>query len=232
MKEWIPFMQQLIWPLFIVLLIIVFKGKLEGLYKMATEGREIEIAGVVKIGQAIQETEIRQFATGDLSIDAMEGDEFAIEKGSWEMLNQLQEKLRNSELSSIDVMIIRPNKHYFKNLLLRYVSTLGIKQLVFIDRNGQFDGWIESSIFSGQLLVSDQQDYNYAQLKKFLAGIHHETINPSDKTADALAKMKKYKQDNMPVIDQKKYKYFVNKSDILTTLVSSVAIQDEENQKN
>ncbi|WP_159523311.1 CBS domain-containing protein [Sunxiuqinia indica] len=228
MKEWIPFLQQLIWPVFIVLLLIVFKGKLEGLYKMATEGREIEIAGVFKIGQAIKETEIKQFATGDLSIEAMEGDEFAIEKGSWEMLNQLQEKLRNSELNSIDVMILRPDKYYFKNLLLRYVGTLGIKQLIFVDSSGHFDGWIESSIFSGQILANDQQEYKYEQLKEFLAGIHHETIQPNDNTGDVLEKMRKYKQEYMPVIDQKKYKYFVNKSDILTALVSTVLTQDKE----
>ena len=228
MKDWIPLIQQLIWPLFIVILLVAFRGKLEGLYKMATEGREIEIAGVLKIGQAVRETNINQFAKGDMSIDVLEEDEHVVEKGSMSMLQKLQEQLRNSELTSIDVMVIRSGKYYFKDLMLKYVSTLGIKQIIFIDRQGQFDGWIESSIFSGQLLAGERREYRYPDLKNFLAGIHYEEIAPTEKTIDVLEKMKESRLDYLPVVDSKKYRYFVNKADILTSLVSTAITQPQK----
>ncbi len=226
-KAWIPLIEKMIWPVFIIILLIVFKSKVEGLYKMATEGRSLEIAGWLKIGEKVENTEIKTFAPEDLSIEALEGDEFVIEKGSEQMLRELQEKLRNSEIKSIDILKITDNKTYYRKLLLKYISTLGIKQVVFT-KNGKFDGWIGSSIFSGQLLVGESEVFLYDELKSFLAGIRNESVKPNTKTSDVLTQMKMTNQNEIAVVDENKFKYIINKQDILTALVSSTIISSEE----
>lgn len=229
MKEWIPILQQLIWPVFIIVLLFVFKDKVNGLYNMATEGREIEIAGILKIGQKIKETEIRQFASSDMSVEGLEGDEVTVSKGGMDMLGQLQERLRNSELKSIDVMVLDDYKYYVRDMLLQYTGTLGIKQIVFL-RDGEFDGWIDGSLFSGQLFATPQQGFEYKELKNFLAGIRYETVNPEEKTITVLEKMRDLHLDKIPVVEDRQYKYFVYKADILTTLVSGALTENPEQQ--
>jgi hypothetical protein len=91
----------------------------------------------LKIGEKVENTEIQNFATNDLSIEAIEGDGGIVEKGGNRALQELQDKLRSSEIKSIDILKITNNKFYYKDLLMKYVSTLGIKQIVFI-KDGKF----------------------------------------------------------------------------------------------
>ncbi len=145
---WIPTINQLIWPVFIIIMLITFKSELEGLYQMATEGRSLKIGGWFEIGEQIKTTEIRKFAKEDMTVEAFAGSEEMVTKGGSSQLEQLQEKLRRQEIKYIDVMAITDNIYYSKDMLLKYISVLGIKQVVFIEK-GRFRGWMESSVFSG-----------------------------------------------------------------------------------
>lgn len=230
-KEWLPFLEKLIWPIFIVILLLVFKNKVNGLYQMATEGRSVEIGGWFKIGEKVKNTAIESYASNDFSIDALAGEEMMVEKGSEGMLLKLQDQLRNEEIKSIDILKITNNKTYYRELLLKYISTLGIKHVVFI-KDGEFDGWIDSSVFSGQLLVVNDERFNYPDLKNFLAGISTKSISPKTKTSEVLAKMKNAGQNNIAVVENRKFRYIINKQDILTALVSSTILATKEQEEH
>ncbi len=227
MNSWLAILEKLIWPIFIIILLFIFRDKINGLYNMATEGRSVEIAGWLKIGEKVQQTEINQFAPKDLSIEAVEGSGAIIEKGGERKLFELQEKLRNSEIKSFDILKITNNKVYYKDLLEKYISTLGIKHIVFI-KDGKFDGWMSSSIFSGQLLVSQASTFEYDQLRNSLAGIKKTTIAPDVKTSVVLKKMRDEQMDNIAIVEKDTFKYFVNKQDIITAIVSnSIPMNDQ-----
>lgn len=218
--EWIPIIEKLIWPIFIILLLLVFKDKVNGLYNMATEGRSLEIGGWLKIGEQVKETTVQNFAPENSTIEAVEGESVMIEKGGNRALKTLQAKLKNGTIGRIDVMNIVDNKYYYKDMLTKYISTLGIKHIVFT-KHGKFDGWMESSIFSGQLLMDNRDYYDYNELKGSLYGVKKEIIPPKMKTGEALSYMKKKGLATIPVVDGKTFKYFINKSDILTSIISS-----------
>ena len=223
---WMPIIERLIWPVFIVALLVIFREKVNGLYNMATEGRSLEIGGWLKIGEKVQNTDIVNFTSQDLSIEAIEGDEFAIEKGGERMLNDIQEKLRNSEIKSIDILKITNNKTYYRDMLLKYVSTLGIKQIVFI-KDGKYDCWIGSSIFSGQLLAGNERFFRYEELKNFLAGTTTVNVAPDDKTSLVLEEMRRGGLDDVAVVEDGTFRSMVNRQDILTALVSSTLLSNQ-----
>lgn len=223
--DWIPVIEKLIWPFFIILLLIVFKDKINGLYNMATEGRSLEIAGWIKIGEQVKQTTIQSFAPQNSTIEAIEGQSIMIEKGGSQALRSLQTKLKSGTIKQIDIMNIVNHKYYYKEMLIKYISTLGIKYIVFTN-NGKFGGWIESSVFSSQLLMNPQESYSYDELKSLLVGIKEESISPKMKTGDALNFMKKNGLAATAVIENKKFKYFINKSDILTSIISSTLLNN------
>ena len=70
-----------------------------------------------------------------------------------------------------------------------------------------------------------RQTFDYYELTSLLAGIENTTVMPSDKTDDVLNLMKAERIENVPVVDGDQFKYFVNKSDILATLVSNAILQ-------
>lgn len=227
LAPWIPMLQQLIWPVFIVLILIVFREKVEGLYTLIVErvsaGGSLKIGNWLEIGETIKTTEIQKFAKDDLTVDAFEGDEEMITKGGTGKLNELQDKLRNNVIKHIDVMALTNNLHYSKKMVLKYISVLGIKQVVFIN-NGNFDGWMESSVFTGQIFNVPVDYLPYSELVQSLAGIQKSKVGPKEKTDEVLRFMKKEGIENVPVVDGNNFKYFVNKSDILATLVSNALL--------
>lgn len=228
LTPWIPIIQQLIWPVFIVLILVVFRKQAEGLYNLVIDrvsaGGSLKIGNWLEIGETIKTTEIQKFAKDDLTVEAFEGDEEMITKGGTAMLMELQDKLRNNVIKHIDVMAITNNLHYSKQMLLKYISVLGVKQVVFV-KNGNFDGWMESSVFTGQIFNVHVDHFAYTELVDNLAGIEKTKVGPKEKTDEVLKLMRKEGLENIPVVDGDKFKYFVNKSDILATLVSNAILQ-------
>lgn len=224
LTPWIPTINQLIWPVFIIIMLVTFKSELEGLYQMATEGRSLKIGGWLEIGEQIKATEIQKFAREDLTVEAFAGSEEMITKGGSSQLEQLQEKLRKQEIKHIEVMAITDNIHYAKDMLLKYISILGIKHVVFLE-GGRFTGWMDSSVFSGQVFNLQRSTFDYYELRRVLAGVEEISVNPGNKTDEVLSLMKAEKIESIPVVDAGQFKYFVNKSDILATLVANAILQ-------
>jgi hypothetical protein len=223
LSTWMPIIEQMVWPIFIIIILVVFKSKVEGLYQMAVEGRSLKIGSWLEIGEEIKTTEIQKFAKEDLTIEAFEGNDEVITKGGTSKLMELQEKLRNQVIKHIDVMAIIDHIHYSKEMLLKYVAVLGIKQVVFI-KGGKFEGWMESSVFTGQVFNFHVSSFSYEELMDNLAGIENSHVDPKTKTYEVLNYLKDEGIENVPVVDGTKFNYFVNKSDILATLVSNAIL--------
>ena len=66
LSPWIPILQQLIWPVFIILILAVFRQKVEGLYNLVIDrvsaGGSLKIGNWLEIGETIKTTEIQKFA--------------------------------------------------------------------------------------------------------------------------------------------------------------------------
>lgn len=220
LAKWMPVLENLVWPFFIIILLIIFKGKVNALFQMATEGRSLEIGGWLKIGEQVKEIEIQDFATDNAVMDAVEGEGIMVVKGGNNLLNRLQEQLKRGEIHHIDILNITDHKYYYKEMLLKYVSNLSIKYIVFTS-NGTFKGWMESSVFSSQLLMSELNAFDYSELNNALFGIKTEQVSPTTKTFEVLKYMKEIGVDVIPIVDNDEFKYFVNRSDILTNIISS-----------
>ena len=226
LKDWFPLLEKLIWPLFIVIFFIFFRDKIEGMYNMVVEGRSVKIGGWFEIGEKIKETEIQTFAKTDVTVDAFAGaQEVVTRKGGPSMLSKLQDKLKSGEIKHINVLEINNQIYYNKDLLLKYVGTLGIKHIVFI-KDGVFEGWMESSIFSSQVFNFQRSSFDYIQLTENLSGIEKTKVAPTEKTDMVLELMIKDGIESVPIVESNQFKYFVNKGDILATLVSNAILKN------
>lgn len=228
MEAWIPLIQQLIWPLFIVLLILFNRGRFEQLVDSVIKGRAVEIGGLIKIGEGLQNTEIKTVGSGDFSMEAVEGDDIMIEKGGGQELQRLQQKLASGEITKINNMLIRTDKVYVPEMLLKYISSLGIKYIIF-ENDQKYDGWISASAFSGQLLSMYRHDrLYYNDLKARIRGINTSSVQDTAKTSAVLELMKSEKTDEVAVLKGTKFRYLVSKQDILTTVISKVLLEETE----
>ncbi len=224
-KDWLPLIEKLIWPLFIVLLLVFFRGKIEGMYDMVVEGRSVKIGGWFEIGEKIKETEIQSFAKSEATVDAFAGtQEVVTRKGGSSMLKKLQDKLKSGEIKHIDILEINNQIYYNRDLLLKYVGTLGIKQIVFI-KDGKFEGWMESSLFSSQVFNDTRRDFDYNHLIENLSGIEKTTVSPTEKTNVVLELMISERLESIPIVENNNFRFFVNKGDILATLVSNAILK-------
>lgn len=224
-KDWLPLIEKLIWPLFIVLLLVFFRGKVEGLYDMVVDGRSVKIGGWLEIGEKIKETEIQSFAKSDATVDAFAGtQEVVTRKGGSSKLADLQDKLKSGEIKHIDILEINNQIYYDRDLLLKYVGTLGIKQIVFI-KDGKFEGWMESSLFSSQVFNDTRRDFDYNHLIENLSGIEKTTVSPTEKTNVVLELMISERLESIPIVENNNFRFFVNKGDILATLVSNAILK-------
>lgn len=228
-KDLAPLLGKLIWPIFICILLIIYSEKIEGIYKMVTEGRSLEIAGMFKVGEKIKNSEIKNFAPDDFSVEAIIKDENEINKSSSNKLFQLQDKLRRSKTNSIDILNIRNNKTYDKELLQDYIISLGVNKIVFIN-NGKFDGWIASSLLLRQLMALNTDNLKYNEIKDFLVGIRTDSVLPSAKTSEVLIKMKENNQNEIAVVKDDTFKYIINRRDILTLLITNSLMSTEDNK--
>ncbi|MCG8475005.1 MAG: hypothetical protein MI784_05970 [Cytophagales bacterium] len=230
MEHWLALAEKLIWPVFITIILIVYSSKINGLYKtVVNDGRPIEVAGLFSIGEKFEKAVIRNFYPKDLSIDAVEGEEFMVEKGGESTLSRLQQELRSEKVKSIDILKVTDGKRYSRSLLLKYMGVLGIKQVVF-STGGKFDGWIEGSVFSGQLLAAQQAVFGYDSLKGLLAGIKKDHVGPEDKTVWVLGEMKNRGLDNIAVVENGVFRSMINKQDILSALVAKAILQEDADE--
>jgi hypothetical protein len=86
----------------------------------------------------------------DLSVNAIGGYDAFVDKGSGQLLYELQDRLRQSPGQTIEVLGLRDGFRYSTKLLHSYVESLGIRYVVF-QQGDHFVGWIDAGLFNSQL---------------------------------------------------------------------------------
>ena len=157
MKDWIPFLSSLVTSALILILIFWFRGDVAdflGIVKTAVgeQERSIEIGDFIKIGERARTTEIKNMDLGDISVTLSDHnyEEWVIEKGNMSLIDKLRKQSEEHGSKPGDVMVLKEGIVYATVALEKYVSLLGVKHILFM-KGGQFEGWIPTGLFMGQL---------------------------------------------------------------------------------
>jgi len=193
LEPWVPVYEGLVWPVFILALIAFFtpqvKDFIKGIYDAVVhQGRPIEIAQIFKLGggRPTEGLTTPPISANDLSVADLPMEGF-VEKGSRESLTRLQEQLKKGR--SFNMLVLSDNHRYSRPLLREYVTTLGMRFVVFVKgQDWQFDGWIQAGLFAAQMpnleierrqiTEGDVEDamISYDRLKISVAGVRSDAI--------------------------------------------------------
>jgi CBS domain-containing protein len=231
MKDWIPLINKLVWPGILGLLLLLFHNEVREVYTLTIErikaGGSVEIGGFLKLGERATNTKIKDLSVNDLSIEGLDGSEGVVRKGSRSALERLQEELAASPTRSINTLLLTDDIRYYSVPLLKeYVSTLGLRYVVFLERN-RFIGWMSSGPFVAQL-PSAEESVRFRDLKT-MAGISKHFVKPGSSAKIVLETMQELHVDSLPVVDENgKWHFFANRGEILARLMTSVILSEEE----
>lgn len=127
-----------------------------------------------------------------------------------------------------DITLLLPDTTaYSVDLLKQYISTLGLRFVVF-QRSGKFDGWISSSTFVAQL-PEDKDTVDYNELRRRIIGVNEQTVLPNDSAKEVLGKMQELHFDSIPVVDiDKRWLFFANRGEILARLMTTIILEKQE----
>jgi hypothetical protein len=226
-KDWIPLVNKLVWPVFVILLLLVFQSHVREIYKVLLDsmkaGRSIKVGGFLELGELARDTQISQLSFDNISIEAVGGSEGVVRKGSVSYLEKLQEELRQNPSRRIDTLLIIDDISYSPELIRKYIGTLGLRFVVF-QKSDKFDGWISSTTFVAQL--SGQEGMlSYSDLRSAIIGIRKESVQSSATAKEVLQLMQEIHVDSVPVLDANdRWLFFANREEILARLMTSILI--------
>jgi hypothetical protein len=229
LHNWIPLITKLVWPFFIVILLLIFNKQASEIYNILLSGiksgRSIEI-GFIKLGEAAKNTKIANLSQNDISIKGVGGLSGAVSKRGASELKKLKKELKRNPSKTINTLLLTDNVRYTSDLLKEYIGTLGIRFIVF-QKRGKFDGWIASSTFVAQL-PEDEVDIRYEILQNHMIGIQRQTVRPTDSARKVLKYIESTNIDSIPVVDKnKKWLFFANRGDILARLMTNIILEKE-----
>ena len=120
MKDWIPLINKLVWPVIIGIVLLIFHSEVSEMYDLTVNriksGGSIEIGGFFKLGDKATNTEIKELSDANLSIDVLDanlsiegsgGLGGVVRKGSRSALAKLQQELENSPNKTINTLLDR-----------------------------------------------------------------------------------------------------------------------------
>jgi hypothetical protein len=227
-KDWIPLVNKLVWPVFIVLLLLAFQTQVRETYNVLLDsmkaGRSIKVGGFLELGELAKDTRISQLSFENISIEGVGGSEGVVRKGSVSYLEKLQAELRQNPSRRIDTLLVTDDLSYSPELIRKYIGTLGLRFVVF-QMGDRFDGWISSTTFVAQL-TGQEGMLSYSDLRSGIIGIRNESVQSSATAKAVLQMMQKMHVNSVPVLDANdKWLFFANREEILARLMSSILIQ-------
>jgi len=243
MKDWIPLISKLVWPLIILSFLLFFRAEVKNFYNImierAEKGSGIEVVGFIKIGQAlVNETKISQLSFNNISIQGIGGAGSVVRKDSMGALNKLKRELRKNPSRIIDTLLIEDDRRYSIELLKEYISELSLRYVVF-KRGDIFDGWMNSTAFITQLPNREEITdidgreilLSYEDLKSNMVGIRKENLKPNSTVMEVLEEMKRLHVDAIPVVnDNGHWQFFAIRGEILSQIITSVLLNDEQSK--
>lgn len=231
LNDWIPLITKLVWPFFIVILLLIFNQETGEIYNVILggikSGRSVEIGGFLKLGEAANQTEIGDLSHNDISIKGIGGPAGVVRKGTSSHLAKLQRELQKNPLKTINTLLLPDGITYSVALLKQYISTLGLRFVVF-QRRGKFDGWMPSSTFVAQL-PENSDSVNYSELRGRIIGVSEKTVGQNDSAKKVLVEMQELHIDSIPVVDSdKRWLFFANRGDILARLMTTIILENHK----
>jgi hypothetical protein len=239
-KDLVPLLGKLVWPLFILFILVLFRDEAGEVYKIAKQrfegGASLKIGGIFELGQQAGATQIGKLSLNNLPIEAIGGAAGTIEKESLQQLENLREQFKNAPQRRIDTLRVSDSKRYSPALLKDYVTTLGIRYVVF-ERGGAFDGWIDSGVFLGQLSLlrpgASAEEQNrailpYDELRSHLGGVSTQSADNADSARQVLGKMQELHLENLPILKDGRFIFFANRGEILSSLISKLIVEQGE----
>ena len=125
-SHWIPLINKLVWPFFIVMVMLVFNQQVSDIYNMVLEsiksGRSVEIGGFLKLGEAANQTQIGDLSYEDISIKGIGGPAGVVRKSTSSHLIKLQQELRDNPLKIINTLLLPNRITYSVDLLRQYLN--------------------------------------------------------------------------------------------------------------
>jgi hypothetical protein len=227
-KDWIPLVNKLVWPICIVLLLLVFQSQVREIYKVLLDamkaGRSIKVGGFLELGELAKDTQISQLSFDNISIEAVGGSEGVVRKGSVSYLEKLQEELRMNPARKIDTLLITDDISYSTDLIRKYIGTLGLRFVVF-QRSDKFDGWINSTALVAQI-SGNEGIMSYSDLRSSVIGIRTEYVQSNATAKEVLQLMQELHVDSVPALDTNdRWLFFANREEILARLMTSILIE-------
>jgi hypothetical protein len=236
-RDFMPLVEKLIWPVFIVIMILSFSREARDIYgilkQRLSEGASIKIGGFLELGEKASETEIGQLGFANLRIEAIGGPAEAVSKESFGALDRLRQEIKASPNRRIDTLRVDDGKIYSTTLLKDYVSTLGVRFITF-ERGGNFDGWMDAGVFVSQLALLRpgasagelaQANLTYAEIRGQMAGISKEFALPTETAKQVLQRMQKLHLENLPIVKDNRLVFFANRGEILSSLMTSYILE-------
>lgn len=231
MKEWIPFINKLVWPAIIAILLLVYRDEAGELYSLTMDrikaGGSIELGGFLKLGEMADETEIKELSLEDLSIEAIGGAEEAVTKGTRSALIGMREQLDASPSRTMNTLLVADDVDLFSvRLLKEYIGTLGLRYVVFQER-GEFSGWMKAGPFVAQLPVEPEWDsIGFADLRA-ISGISTNRVGPGVSAKKVLTALQENRMDAIPVVTEDgRWLFFAERGEILSRLMTSVITEE------
>ena len=232
MKDWIPLINKLVWPVIVGIVLLIFHSEVSQMYNLTVDriksGGSIEI-GFFKLGDKATNTEIKDLSGANLSIEGVGGSGGVVRKGPRSALEKLQDQLESSPNMKINALLVTDDiRNYSIKLLKEYVATLGLRYVVF-QQNNRFAGWMNSGPFVAQL-PSDPEDNITVPFSKLasMKGISKHSVEPGTSAKDVLEKMQELGFDSIPVVDENmRWQFFANRGEILAHLMSSLILADK-----
>ena len=235
-----PFLTKFVWPIFIVIALLFFNAETKEIYSLlksrVASGAAVKI-GFLELGEQASAIEINKLTLTNLPIEAIGGQAASVSKESAHELNKIRQELSKSPGKTIDALKIKSGKIFSPAVLQDYISSLGIKFVVF-EQNGLFDGWADSGVFLSQLrlLVTKKRlespgmnpadiIFPYSELRRKIAGISKESAAYTDSAKQVLEKMQKNHTENLPILNKDKFAFFANRGEILSMLISSLILE-------
>lgn len=239
MKDWVPLFSKLVWPVLLLLAVIVFNKQAGEVYseviRAIKEGRGVKIGSFLELSERAKATNIQELAGSKVTLDAVRGPSAEVVKGSMGLLQQLKTQLQRSPNQRIEVLKIVDGPRYSAKVIEQYITTLGVRYVVF-ERQGQFDGWIDAGVFLAQLTSEDRQrsgpgqefPYEYSQIRSIVTGVTTDSVPPDTSAKDVLERMQEKHVDRMAVVSgDKKFKFIVEREDILGKLMTSLLLEQK-----
>ena len=161
----------------------------------------------------------------DLDLSGVQSFNSVAEKGSSSALEQLQDKLRQSEGQTIEVLALRDKSQYSIDLLHQYIETLGIRYVVF-QSDGRFVAWMDAGLFNSQLPPAGLGEWwESDKLFDRLVGRHDQSVPATASALDVLRIMEQTKVDSIAVLDGETFKSMVTREAILSKLLTSTTLK-------